>query len=192
MRWNFVLFYLNKNKIKVKIKIAFQNVRRSKILCHRASSKIRHIRRITFEKEKCAKYEKHVRNQYRYLSCVSRVRSRPTSGTQLCSSCMINARQNQWVQSWTYWNHVRVSTDVLKHLGFDVEFLELNWHLGTTCRSHGPDGHRFSFSHPVFMTFLPSRSSFLFSFHWLNCTTFWNFSVGLGYLPIGRVLATTC
>lgn len=29
-----------------------------------------------------------------------RVCSRPTSGMQLCSSCMITAHQNQWVQSW--------------------------------------------------------------------------------------------
>lgn len=37
----------------------------------------------------------------RYSSSVfPRVCSRPTSGTQLCSSCMITAHQNQWVQSW--------------------------------------------------------------------------------------------
>lgn len=98
-----------------------------------------------------------------FLLVFPRVCSRPTSGTQLCFSCMITAHQNQWVQSW---ESIETTFGYLQTPGFSRSISSgINWHLGTTCWYSMPD--HFSFSYFVFMTFVtslcPSSSYFFLS-----------------------------
>lgn len=62
-------------------------------------------------------------------------------------------------------NLLKPRSGIFKHLGFHVQFLGINWHLGTTCWYSMPD--HFSFSYFVFMTFVtslcPSSSYFFLS-----------------------------
>lgn len=95
-----------------------------------------------------------------FLLVFPRVCSRPTSGTQLCFSCMITK-----INGFNPENLLKPRSGIFKHLGFHVQFLGINWHLGTTCWYSMPD--HFSFSYFVFMTFVtslcPSSSYFFLS-----------------------------